>query len=124
MKWENGIVQQLNLLYSRIGIKVFWQLSAGKNLIMSVIHYPEKNWPYVLPGPQDSWAGGGYWAGYYPRHFPSLYFQLDKTVKQGDCRFVLYFAGEKKSRETRIRIEINGHNVLNSRLKERIRRRC
>ena len=33
---------------------------------------PEKNWPYVLPGPQDSWAGGGYWTGYYPRHFPSF----------------------------------------------------
>ncbi len=75
---------------------------------------PEKNWPYVLPGPQDSWAGGGYWAGYYPRHFPSLYFQLDKTVKQGDCRFVLYFAGAKKSRETRIRIEINGHRFEQS----------
>lgn len=75
---------------------------------------PEKHWSYVQPGPLDSWAGGGYWAGYYPRHFPALYFQLDKTVKQGECHFILYFAGAKKSQETIIRVEINGHRFEKS----------
>ena len=23
----------------------------------------DKHWPYVQPGPLDSWGGGGYWAG-------------------------------------------------------------
>lgn len=72
---------------------------------------PEKDWPYVLPGPLDSWAGGGYWAGYYPRHFPSFYFKLDKTVKRGECCFVLYLVGAKKNRETLMRLEINGHRL-------------
>lgn len=68
-----------------------------------------KHWSYVLPGPLDGWAGGGYWAGYHPRHFPSLFFQLDKVASAGDCRLSCYFAGVNEKYPTRIRVEINGH---------------
>lgn len=70
---------------------------------------PQKHWPYVLPGPLDGWAGGGYWAGYHPRHFPSLYFQLDKAAKQGECCFSVFFAGVNKRHTARLRVEVNGH---------------
>ena len=45
---------------------------------------PEKHWSYVLSGPLDGWAGGGYWAGFHPRHFPSIYFNLDKVYGKGE----------------------------------------
>lgn len=70
---------------------------------------PERHWSYVLPGPLDGWAGGGYWAGYHPRHFPSLYFRLDRVARQGDCRLTCCFVGVNDKRPPRIRVEINGH---------------
>lgn len=69
----------------------------------------DKHWPYVLPGPLDNWAGGGYWAGFHPRHFPSIYFNLDKTAKKGDCALDLSFVGVHAKKPARIRVEINGH---------------
>lgn len=70
---------------------------------------PGKHWPYALPGPLDNWGGGGYWAGYHPRHFPSIRFQVEKTAKQGDCTLSLFFAGVSDAHPARIRIEVNGH---------------
>lgn len=68
-----------------------------------------KHWPYVLPGPLDNWAGGGYWAGFHPRHFPSIYFNLDKTTGQGECLLSFFFVGAHKSNPIKVRVEINGH---------------
>lgn len=68
-----------------------------------------KHWPYVLPGPLDSWAGGGYWAGFHPRHFPSIYFNLDKTDGEGECFLSFFFVGAYKSSPVKMRIEVNGH---------------
>lgn len=68
---------------------------------------PRNHWPYVLPGPLDSWAGGGYWAGFAPRHFPSVWFWLDKTAGRGEALLTLDFAGVSKQGAT-LRIEING----------------
>lgn len=73
--------------------------------------FPQKHWPYVLPGPLDGWAGGGYWAGYHPRHFPSLYFQIDKPSERGECIFSLFFAGVHKKYPAKLRIEVNGHRL-------------
>lgn len=70
---------------------------------------PGKHWPYVLPGPLDSWAGGGYWAGYHPRHFPSLYFEIDKSTDKGECLFTLSFVGVNEEKPVKVRIEVNGH---------------
>lgn len=70
---------------------------------------PGKHWPYVLPGPLDGFAGGGYWAGYYPRHFPTISFTVDKVVKQGECTFSVFFVGMNRSPATCLRIEVNGH---------------
>ncbi len=70
---------------------------------------PAKHWPYVLPGPLDSWAGGGYWAGYHPRHFPSIYFPVSKTTDKGECALSLIFAGVNAAKPVKVRVEINGH---------------
>lgn len=69
----------------------------------------KKHWPYALPGPLDQWGGGGYWAGYHPRHFPSIYFNLDKTARKGEAVLTFSFVGVNKEHPSRMRIEINGH---------------
>lgn len=69
---------------------------------------PSKHWSYVLPGPLDHWAGGGYWAGFHPRHFPVLYFDIAQLTNKGECELALDFVGAKKG-TTNIRIEVNGH---------------
>lgn len=72
----------------------------------------ERHWPYALPGPLDGWGGGGYWAGYHPRHFPVIYFNVEKAkAKKGDCTFSLFLTGVNKKKETKVRIEINGHRI-------------
>lgn len=70
---------------------------------------PGKHWPYVLPGPLDSWAGGGYWAGYHPRHFPSLYFAIDKSADKGECLLTISFVGVNEEKPVKVRIEVNSH---------------
>ncbi|MCD8267531.1 MAG: hypothetical protein LUD46_03105 [Parabacteroides sp.] len=70
---------------------------------------PEKHWPYVLPGPLDDWAGGGYWAGFHPRHFPSIYFNLGKAAGKGECSLTFFFTGAHNSKPIKIRVEVNGH---------------
>lgn len=69
----------------------------------------DKHWPYVLPGPLDNWAGGGYWAGFHPRHFPSVFFNLDKTSAEGECYLTFFFTGAHNSNPIKIRVEINGN---------------
>lgn len=71
----------------------------------------EKHWPYVLPGPLDSWAGGGFWAGFHPRHFPSIYFNLDKVSGKKSCSLAFYFAGAHKKTPIELKVKINDHQV-------------
>ena len=70
---------------------------------------PDKHWPYVLPGPLDNWAGGGYWAGYHPRHFPSVVFSVGQTTERGTCTLSLIFVGVNNEKPVKIRVEVNGH---------------
>lgn len=70
-----------------------------------------KNWPYVLPGPRDSWGGGGYWSGYHPRHFPIINFKLFKVNTNSESRLELFFVGANAKEQPVIRIEINGHRI-------------
>ena len=72
---------------------------------------PSSNWPYVLPGPKDNWGGGGYWAGYHPRHFPIINFQLAHAKAEGNCQLAFYFAGISAKESPVLRVEINGHRL-------------
>lgn len=72
----------------------------------------EKHWPYAFPGPLDDWGGGGYWAGYHPRHFPVIYFDVQKmTGTQEESVFSLFLAGANSKHPTKVRVEINGHRM-------------
>lgn len=70
----------------------------------------DKHWPYALPGPLDGWGGGGFWSGFHPRHFPEIYFSLDKVSTKGECKLAINLCGANAHKVvTRMRIEINGH---------------
>ncbi len=68
-----------------------------------------RDWPYVFPGPLDHWGGGGYWAGYYPRHFPMIQFGLEKAPVEGTCVLEVFFAGVSSRSNPVWRIDVNGH---------------
>ncbi|WP_316753151.1 GH92 family glycosyl hydrolase [Pedobacter gandavensis] len=88
----------------------FIQQFGGENLVYSVGYAkPDKHWAYVLPGALDSWAGGGYWAGFYPRHFPRILFNLDKASARSGYTFMVNFADANAKEGTVFRIDINGH---------------
>lgn len=93
--------QYKNFLLKNSGVKTFY---VGYSV-------EGKDWPYAFPGPLDGWGGGGYWAGYHPRHFPIIQFELDKVVDKENCRFSISFVGINDRTDTRWRVEINGHRL-------------
>lgn len=80
-----------------------------KNVYSIGYSSPEEDWAYVLPGPLDAWAGGGYWAGFYPRHFPRIVFNAKHFDAKATYKLVLDFVDVNKSNSPRLRIEVNGH---------------
>lgn len=81
----------------------------GENTVYFVGHSAPKDWPYVMPGPLDSWGGGGYWSGFHPRHFPRIFFNLDHVGTIGKSRLLINFVDVNDKKPPLIRIEINGH---------------
>lgn len=73
----------------------------------------ERHWPYALPGPLDIWGGGGYYAGYHPRHFPQLHFHLQgRPAAPGQlCRLTFRWVGVSQKDSPLVRLEINGHRL-------------
>ncbi len=71
---------------------------------------PQQHWPFVLPGLLDSWAGGGYWAGFHPRHFPRIIFNL-QSLPAGVCKLKIFFTDVTSKAPPLLRIEVNGHRT-------------
>lgn len=71
----------------------------------------DKHWCYAFPGPLDGWGGGGYWAGYHPRHFPMIYFNIERIKKQEESLFTIFLTGASSKQPIKMRIEINGHRI-------------
>ncbi|TQO38439.1 putative alpha-1,2-mannosidase [Arenibacter algicola] len=69
---------------------------------------PEKDWPYILPGPKDEFAGYGYWAGLALSQLP-IYFETKKLSKMGDCTLTFYFLTASSDQAPLFRCTINGN---------------
>ncbi len=97
-------------LAANSGYTAFIQRFGGENLNYYIGYsQPEKHWSYVLPGPLDSWAGGGYWAGFHPRHFPRIFFNLNKGMAKSDYQLLINFADANTKAGTVLMLDINGH---------------
>ena len=68
---------------------------------------PKQDWPYVLPGPADAWAGSGGLAGARTQVLNVL-FDL-KTCPAGDWRLVLDLLDTQSPTPPIFKITINGH---------------
>ena len=63
---------------------------------------PRQDWPYVQPGPADSWAGSR------PHTF-TVVFAVEHVVSEGACRLRLQLVDTQDKVPPLLRIGINGH---------------
>ncbi|QOD61199.1 GH92 family glycosyl hydrolase [Polaribacter haliotis] len=68
---------------------------------------PSKDWPYLLPGPKDGFAGYGYWSGLALHQLP-IYFELEKTISEGTCTLVVNILEVSAENPPLFRAFING----------------
>jgi alpha-mannosidase len=61
---------------------------------------PKKDWPYVHPGPHDSWAGGR-------SHTFSIVFGLKEAPAQGECRLRLALVDTHRQAPPALTISVN-----------------
>ena len=62
-----------------------------------------KDWPYVLPGPDDGWAGG-------KAHTASIVFAVDPAGAAGGCRLTLRFVDGHSAFPPLLKISVNGRS--------------
>lgn len=68
---------------------------------------PGQDWPYVLPGPKEGFAGYGYWAGRALHQLPT-YFELEKTSDKGTSELIVNFLEVSAKNAPLFRVYING----------------
>lgn len=67
---------------------------------------PAKDWPYVLPGPANSWAGTGPTAGIRSQ-FLNIYFELVDVPSAGAWSFVLDILAVDPKQAPQVKVVIN-----------------
>jgi len=60
----------------------------------------KQDWPYIQPGPADSWAGG-------KSHTFRILFGLNKTPSEGECELVLDFVDTHSTQPPKLAIKVN-----------------
>ncbi|MCX5644412.1 MAG: polysaccharide lyase family protein [Phycisphaerae bacterium] len=68
---------------------------------------PKKDWPYVHPGPADSWAGSR------PHTFVVL-FGLKAVPSAGECQLQLNLIDKHRTGPPKVRVEVNGQGFERS----------
>ncbi len=74
----------------------------------------QSEWPYVLPGPADTWAGyhGPYWdwSGGLS-HAGTIAFQLAKVAPKGAATLVIHLVDTAARNPPLVSVTVNGHRV-------------
>ena len=68
---------------------------------------PEKDFPYVLPGPKDGWGGTGPTSG-IRSHLLNILFAIDKIPAQATCRLVIDLVEYDQDNPPLVKVSING----------------
>ncbi|MEN7551772.1 GH92 family glycosyl hydrolase [Rapidithrix thailandica] len=68
---------------------------------------PSKDFPYLLPGPMDSFAGYGYWAGRALHQLP-VYFEITKLPARGNCQLHVGIYAVSSEEAPLFRCMVNG----------------
>jgi len=69
---------------------------------------PARDWPYVLPGPVDRWAGGSGGGRWDQMNTLTIGFVLEQLPASGACALVVDVCGTHAGRQPRLRTTING----------------
>ena len=69
----------------------------------------DTNWPYVLPGPADSWGGTGPTAG-IRSHVLNLLFDVRQKISTAPFDFLVDIVGYNRDKPPLVKISINGHS--------------
>ena len=64
---------------------------------------PKRDWPYVHPGPEDSWAGSR-------RHTFTIVFGLRTAPAGGDCRLLFSLVDTHRNAPPVLDIEVNSNS--------------
>lgn len=67
----------------------------------------EKDWPYVLPGPKDTWGGTGETSGLRTHH-ANILFGLKELTEKGDWKFIVDLAGYQGEQPPLFKVLVNG----------------
>jgi hypothetical protein len=68
---------------------------------------PQKDWPYVLPGPADAWAGSGGLAGIRTQVL-NILFDLERCPEEADWKLVVDLVDTQPSTPPLFKVKING----------------
>ncbi len=68
---------------------------------------PGNDWPFILPGPKDDFAGYGYWAGRALHQLP-IYFVLEQTTEGDTCVLLIDILEASSKNAPLFRAYING----------------
>ena len=71
---------------------------------------PESDFPYVLPGPVDTWGGTWPTSG-WRTHFTNILFDLEEISDKEDYRLVVDLADYSKAFLPLVKISVNGHDT-------------
>ena len=69
---------------------------------------PDINWPYILPGPKDRFAGYGYWAGLALNQLP-IYFEIEELPLEGKFELLVDILEVSSEHAPQFRAVFNGH---------------
>ena len=70
----------------------------------------ETDFPYVLPGPVDTWGGTWPTSG-WRTHYVNILFDLEKVSEKEDYRIVVDLADYSKTFLPLVKISVNGHDT-------------
>jgi predicted alpha-1,2-mannosidase len=79
-----------------------------ENAFYPGISQAKTDWPYVLPGPLDQWAGSGDNGRWDQMNTLPIGFVLDAVPSQGTCAFVIDLCDTHYSAPPTLRITVNG----------------
>ena len=86
-----------------------WQQFPGDPAFVVGKSDPAKDWPYVHPGPEDAWAGGG-------RHVFTVRFGLEAAPGAGPAALVAAFADTHFVKPPRLAVRVNGRALFEENL--------
>lgn len=103
---QDGNINEFALAPSRY--KDFLQHDFGWEDRFYLVDYstPEKDWPYVLPGPDDAWGGTGPTSGIHT-HVLNILFGIENQPAKGEWKLIINILDTQSEKPPLFKVSIN-----------------